>query len=116
MESPTKLAVRTSRHLDLAQRGFAIGAVDIDDKDSRRLASGDGDIEIGLLLPPAPDDGQIDRGVLAAVGRRWHLVSGPAWKNMPAPLRQCQRMIEHGAQPSQLKSDLVVHVVLFGGR
>jgi hypothetical protein len=45
--------------LDLAQRGFAIGAVDIDDKDSRRLASGDGDIEIGLLLPPAPDDGRI---------------------------------------------------------
>src|SRR5258706_13524703 len=92
--------------LELAQRGFGVETVHVDNENAGLRTGSDSDVVIGLLLPPCQDDVRIRGGVLEAVGRGRPLVTRPARKDVESPRRESQGCPDHGASP--LERDLVV--------
>ena len=76
------------RTFELAQLGFGIKPVYVDDEYAGDRASGDRDIEARFATPPLADRVKIGGGILAAVRGCRPLVGRPARKNGEPPLSQ----------------------------
>ena len=102
---------RAMLRLELAQCGFGVETVDVDNEDAGRCAGRDGDVVVGLLLPPSLDDVRVRGGVLEAVGRGRPLVARPAREDVKSPLPREPRLCGSRQAPP-LERDVVVHVVI----
>ena len=101
--------------LEPAQRGFGIETVDVDDEDAGCRAGRDGDVVVGLLLPPCLDDVRVRGGVLEAVGRGRPLVARPAREDVES--RRARARAVRITAGSLSERDVVVHVgVCRGGQ
>ena len=83
------------RTFELAQLGFGIKPVYVDDEYAGDRASGDRDIEAGIVKPPLADRVKIGCGILAAVRSCRPFVERPARKNGAPPLSQRERCADH---------------------
>ena len=70
----------------LAQRGLALGAVNVDDEQSARRTAGEANVQVITWAPPRVDAVKIGRGIVHAAATSRLLAALLTWKDRQVAL------------------------------